>query len=308
MDKDNVKQHTILAVDDEPLNIDMLLAILKDYDVIPALSGEDALGVAKTEPIDLLLLDVVMPDIDGFEVCRRLKADEATRDIPVIFITSKTDEDSIEEAYLLGGIDYVTKPFRPRELLARVRTQFELLNLIRRLDFLATHDSLTGIYNRRKFFELGQKLFSRTTEELYVMMMDIDHFKCINDIHGHGAGDLILRQTSKIVAANIPKGAIFGRLGGEEFGVLFTSPSEDEAESLVENVLTSVAGQSVEVEGEKKLSCTISNGLARKRTDTLSLDYLLKEADNALYEAKEGGRNRSIFRRNRRSAAEIEAE
>lgn len=117
---------TIMVVDDTESNIDMLMAMLKNYDVIPATSGAEAIEIAKEEKIDLLLLDIIMDGLDGFETCKRLKEDGQTKDIPIIFITAKSDEDSIEEGYAIGGVDYVTKPFKPRELLARVKTHLEL--------------------------------------------------------------------------------------------------------------------------------------------------------------------------------------
>jgi len=126
MKNDEQNQMTILVVDDTESNIDMLLAILKEHDVIPATSGEDALSLLEEEAVDLILLDIIMPEMDGFEVCETLKSNPDTKDIPVIFITAKDDEDSIEKAYSIGGVDYITKPFRPRELIARVRTHLKL--------------------------------------------------------------------------------------------------------------------------------------------------------------------------------------
>jgi len=126
MNIEDQKQMTILVVDDTEANIDMLLAILKEYDVIPATSGEDALSLLEEEKVDLVLLDIIMPEMDGFDVCRQIKKNSNTTDIPVIFITAKDDEESIEEAYKIGGVDYITKPFRPRELLARVKTHLRL--------------------------------------------------------------------------------------------------------------------------------------------------------------------------------------
>jgi len=126
MNTEEKGQMTILVVDDTEANIDMLLAILKEYDVIPATSGEDALSLLEQEKVDLVLLDIIMPEMDGFEVCRQIKKNKDTTDIPVIFITAKDDEESIEEAYKIGGVDYITKPFRPRELMARVKTHLHL--------------------------------------------------------------------------------------------------------------------------------------------------------------------------------------
>ena len=126
MNTEEKSQMTILVVDDTEANIDMLLAILKEYDVIPATSGEDALSLLEDEKVDLVLLDIIMPEMDGFDVCRQIKNSPDTADIPVIFITAKDDEESIEEAYKIGGVDYITKPFRPRELKARVKTHLHL--------------------------------------------------------------------------------------------------------------------------------------------------------------------------------------
>ncbi len=146
MSNDSTAPKTILIVDDTELNIDMLLLILKEYDLIPVISGEDALAAVRKESVDLILLDIMMPGMDGFTVCRKLKAERETRDIPVIFLTARTDEDSIEEAYEIGGADYVTKPFRPRELMARVRIQLELRETIEDLRAsLANAKTLSGL-------------------------------------------------------------------------------------------------------------------------------------------------------------------
>jgi PleD family two-component response regulator len=134
------KKPTILAVDDTELNLDILTRLLKEYDVIPALSGEDALEIAQNEDIDLILLDIMMPMMNGFEVGRCLKSNPAKCDIPIIFITAKTDEESIAKAYEIGGADYVTKPFMPGELLARVKLQLNLRKTIQELK-----DSITNV-------------------------------------------------------------------------------------------------------------------------------------------------------------------
>ncbi len=147
-----MKNKTILAVDDTVANLDILIELLNSYDIVDATSGEDALEIVEEENIDLILLDIMMPEMDGFEVCAKLKENPATKDIPIIFITAKTDEDSIEKAYELGGSDYVSKPFKPKELLARVKIQFELQNLQNELKLLASTDSMTKLYNRRLFF------------------------------------------------------------------------------------------------------------------------------------------------------------
>ncbi|MCD4675432.1 MAG: diguanylate cyclase [Desulfobacula sp.] len=289
-------QKTILVVDDAVSNIDMLLVILKDYDVIPVTSGEEALSLLDEEIVDMILLDIMMPVMDGFEVCLNLKANDATKEIPVIFITARNDVESIEKAYDVGGVDYVTKPFRPRELLARVKTHLHLREVIHRLDYLATHDSLTGLYNRRKFFELAQQLYNAKRDGVFAVMIDIDHFKRINDRHGHHSGDLVLKAITKSIRDLLPADSIFGRVGGEEFAALINAYNLDEVKQLIEKIRITVSELIISIRDGANLSCTISSGAAQTGEDITSLDDLLKKADDALYEAKGSGRNRSVFR------------
>ena len=293
---DNSKDKTILVVDDTEGNLDMVLAILQDYDVIPCTSGADALEMVKEEQINLILLDILMPEMDGYTVCTALKQDPATQEIPIIFITAKTDEESIEKAYELGGADYVTKPFKPKELLARVKVQLQLQDVLRELDIMATRDVLTGIFNRRKFFELGGTMFNASGNELYVLMIDIDHFKKVNDQYGHDVGDVVLKKVSHVIKDVLPQEAIFGRIGGEEFAVMYTSQTHEQAMDIVSNILKTVAQTQIPLQNGGTISCTISIGIGRKHSEFNDLDSLLKEADMTLYQAKESGRNTSIFR------------
>lgn len=286
---------TILIVDDTESNIDMLLAILKDYDTIVATNGEDALMILEEESIDLVLLDILMPGIDGFEVCRRMKENASSSKIPVVFITAKSDEDTIEEAYAIGGIDYVTKPFKPRELRARVKTHLEFQTMVQHLDFIASYDMLTGIFNRRKFFQLSQAVFDAHTQ-ICAIMIDIDRFKQINDTYGHHNGDIVLKMIAQSITQNLPIEAILGRMGGEEFAVIVSGIDEAKAMSLIEIIRQAVEESMIVLNEDTPVHCTISSGVALKDDVTKTLDLLLQKADNAMYEAKEKGRNCSIFR------------
>ncbi|GAB6144502.1 diguanylate cyclase [Desulfocicer niacini] len=289
-------EKTILVVDDNESNIDMILAILKEYDAIPSTSGEDALALIKEESIDLVLLDILMPGMDGYTVCQILKNQPDTQDIPIIFITAKSDEESIEKAYDLGGTDYVTKPFKPKELLARVKVQLKLQDMLRELDFLATRDSLTGIYNRRKFFQLAEQMYAEASDDLYAVMIDIDHFKRVNDKYGHQTGDIALKNITSVISQVLPDSSLFGRMGGEEFAVLLKASDQTQAMEMSSLLQQKVCEIPINTEGGLTISCTISSGVTRKQEDIVSLDHLLRLADQALYKAKEGGRNRSIFR------------
>ena len=291
------EKKTILIVDDTETNIDILLEILDDeYDILVALDGKSALEILQEEALDLILLDIMMPQMDGYEVCAIIKSQESTSDIPVVFITAKTDEDSIEKAYECGGIDYITKPFKARELIARVKTQIKLKGLMDHLEFIASYDSMTGIYNRRKFFELAEKKFKNEAENLYAVMIDIDKFKKINDAYGHPVGDKVIKAVTKEISKYISPETIFGRIGGEEFAILCRSKSQKNVVEKLETIRLKVAELELFSDDGTLVQCTISEGFAANSADMKNLDELLKEADKALYEAKDGGRNRVIFR------------
>ncbi|WP_430735295.1 GGDEF domain-containing response regulator [Halodesulfovibrio aestuarii] len=291
-----IQQSTILVVDDSESNIEIVLAILDNYDVIPATSGKDALELLASENVDLILLDILMPEMSGFEVCEALKKSEETKNIPVIFLTAQKDEDSIEAAYLIGGVDYVTKPFKPVELLARVKVHLELQHLIQKLEHLATRDALTGIYNRRKFFKLAEKMFNEYDEQFYAIMLDIDFFKKINDQYGHHAGDIVLKKTTDIISSLLPPDSIFGRIGGEEFAVVLTANSDKVVITLLDSIVSTYSKTSIAINPTQKVTCTLRCGMAPKHQFTTSIDVLLREADEALYEAKQTGRNKSVVR------------
>lgn len=291
------RKKTILIVDDMETNIDILLELLGEkYDVVVSINGADALTAAKQNDLDLVLLDIMMPDMDGFEVCARLKADKDTFAVPVIFVTAKSDEESIERAYEAGGIDYVTKPFKPRELIARVDTQLKLKELIEYLEYISSYDQMTGIYNRRKFFELGMEKFEKEKEKLYAVMIDIDNFKAINDTYGHSVGDDVISAAAHCIKDNLSSEAIFGRLGGEEFAILCSYISDEEVLHRITKIREDIEKLRIPTRGSKDVSFTISEGVAKAALHTKNLDELLREADKAMYEAKDGGRNRAVFR------------
>ncbi|MCK5686469.1 response regulator, partial [bacterium] len=217
---------TILIVDDTKTNIDILLELLSDdYELMVALDGKSAIEIAGQEDIDLILLDIMMPGMDGFETCMILQENKSTKDIPVIFLTAKTDEESIAKAYDVGGLDYVTKPFKVKELLARVKTQLKLNFLIEHLEYISSYDAMTGIYNRRKFFELSEEKFKTQKDTLFAVMIDIDKFKAINDAYGHPLGDKVIKLVTKTIGEFFGEEAVLGRLGGEEFAIVYNSHS-----------------------------------------------------------------------------------
>ena len=206
---------TILVVDDTPLNVILLDRLLKSagYRVNQAEQGFAALDSARSDPPDMVLLDINMPGMSGYDVCRELKADERLKDIPIIFISALSDTMDKVMALSVGGVDYVTKPFQAEEVLARIETHLKIRNLQKELEaknnellHLAATDPLTKVFNRRHFFELASRELSRarrTKDVFSVILMDIDHFKKVNDSYGHIAGDQTLIRFAEICRENL---------------------------------------------------------------------------------------------------------
>ena len=287
---------TILAVDDVKENLDIIVDILDEYDVIAVKSAKEALEILEKEEISLLLLDIVMPEINGIDLCQIIKSQTSTKDIPIIFTTSRVDEETISRAYEAGASDYVCKPLKRRDVLARVNTQLKLRKTIEDLEFLASRDSMTGIYNRRKFFELATLLFKESTKEFFLATIDIDYFKKVNDNYGHDAGDYVIKRITEIIADSLPKSSIFARMGGEEFIVIFFEENESKkAILLFEKIKNKIFSENIIYNGNI-INSTVSIGLVQKNNESYEIDEVVKKSDIALYEAKKTGRNKVVYR------------
>ena len=290
-----MENKTILIVDDTIANLDILVELLDKYDVIDTTNGEDALEVVKNEKVDLILLDIMMPNMDGYEVCNILKANPQTKDIPIIFITAKSDEESIEKAYDFGGSDYVTKPFQSKELLSRVKKELKIQTMMEELKVLASTDSMTKLYNRRYFTKVSQdivNLAKRENQDLSLIMLDIDRFKNINDSYGHKIGDDVIISLGEILKTYQRKSDIICRYGGEEFVLLLPNTSLEGAIVVAENIRKEVQNHKVKLLENQEISFTVSLGVAAiSFIKEDSIEFALKEADDALYKAKENGRN-----------------
>lgn len=291
----------ILLVDDAPTNIQMLNETLKDgYHLFFATNGRDALRIASESVPDLILLDVIMPDMDGYEVCRTLKTDPILRNVPIIFITAMNQQEDEAIGLELGAVDYITKPFNPTIVRLRIRNQIELKrqrDLLARLSHL---DGLTGIPNRRALDEALEREWRRGTRSLRplsLLMIDIDHFKAYNDSCGHLLGDDCLRAFAQSLKVPLGRAADFvGRYGGEEFLAVLPETDEAGAQIVANEILEGVAQLAIPHPASPLGPIvTASIGVA---TSVANREYehtrLLQEADKALYQAKQEGRNRIV--------------
>lgn len=292
----------ILIVDDIPSNIQVLSLILKDeHEVYFATNGEKAVELARSKLPDLVLLDIMMPGMDGYEVCRKLKADPLTEDIPVIFITARSEVEDETHGLEVGAIDFITKPVSPPIVKARVRNHIQLkrhADLLKRMSFM---DGLTGIANRRHFDDMLDKSWRRCERlalPMSLVMLDVDHFKLYNDHYGHQGGDDCLKAVAACMAASVARpDDLAARFGGEEFVCLLPSTDAAGAAEVARQVMEGVRALEIpHAVSPVAPFVTISLGVATlsPAQDGRAADGLIARADERLYEAKRAGRNRIV--------------
>ena len=293
------KKPTILVVDDMTTTLLLIHDLLKDtYEVKIAKSGTKALEILNApNDIDLILLDVEMPDINGYEVCKILKNNEQTKNIPVIFVTARNSEEDEEYGLNLGAIDYITKPFNKAIVKLRIKNYLNLKIKNDMLEKLSMYDGLTNIRNRRFFDETFEKTFNeikRDKKSLAVLMIDIDFFKPYNDNYGHGQGDETLRKVAKALEKTIKRASDFvARYGGEEFVILLKDINKDGVEAVANNLLNAIRELKITHEFskiEKYVTVSIGASFYNSSSDITKLELLLK-ADETLYNVKNSGRN-----------------
>jgi diguanylate cyclase (GGDEF)-like protein len=330
--KDTVND--ILIVDDTPANLTVLRQMLTEhgYRVRPALSGEIALNAIEADIPDLILLDIMMPGMNGFEVCSKLKADAKTSEIPVLFISALNDSDDKVKGFQVGGVDFITKPFNTAEVLARVEIHLALRNMQkeiqeqnirlldeieerkrtekalekanRKLEELASLDALTKIANRRQFDQFLHQTWKRLTREtapIALILCDIDHFKLYNDAYGHVAGDKCLKQVAQAINSPVKRPAdLVARYGGEEFVVVMSNTDIDGAIIVAENIRKEIENLNIpHIKSETAPTITLSLGVGSMvPTQSNQPEEFIKEVDLLLYQAKNEGRNRLVAPQN----------
>lgn len=310
---------SVVIVDDMPENLRLLTTILKDqrYKVRPAPNGARALATIRKEPPELVLLDIMMPEMDGYEVCRQLKADESTKDIPIIFLSALNEVFDKVKAFKAGGVDFITKPFQVEEVLARVKTHLTLqaqqkalalqneallkknahiTEQARKLELLATRDFLTGLSNRRDFLNRAsqeEKRFKRTHRPFSLILLDIDHFKRINDTYGHDCGDQVLIRVSRALEKALRAQDILARWGGEEFICLLPDTGGEGVGYAAEKIRTDVECLICDcIDGDDAVTVTLGASVYDGSCD---IEACIRSADNALYKGKNKGRNQVVL-------------
>ncbi|GAA6134978.1 diguanylate cyclase [Oceaniserpentilla sp. 4NH20-0058] len=289
----------ILIVDDVPANLQILNVHLTDeeYEVIESQSGQHALEVLAKDPelIDLVLLDVMMPVMSGLDVLAQIKRNPLTEHIPVILVTANADDQKVAEGLDMGAFDYIIKPYSLVVLLARVRAALREKERQDLLEKWATTDPLTELMNRRHFFELADRELEQTrrsSRPLSFIMVDIDYFKQVNDVHGHLIGDAALIKLAELLKDQLRKVDFCGRYGGEEFVLCLPNTPAKGAFEVAERIRDALAHIKIDTPKGGPLTFTISLGIAQNNNDN-KVEDILKRADKALYEAKESGRNQT---------------
>lgn len=290
----------ILIVDDEEYNVTLLCRRLMKvgYEVMEARNGADALSLLHKESFDLVLLDIMMPVMDGFEVAEIMSKNPELRKIPIIFLSAKASVESKLKGLELGAEEYITKPFDFRELQLRIKMVLQKNQEKNDLKQAAVTDFLTGLYNRRYIDELIGNIFNNDgVHKASLLIMDLDRFKRINDTYGHDKGDEVLKKTADIIRQAVSDSAVSGRYGGEEFLAILPNTEKEEALNIAEEIRSAMSNNEFILDGKKE-HITISIGISvliKSEQKYEAAGQWLQSADTALYKAKNMGRNCIVY-------------
>lgn len=290
----------LLIVDDSPTYRTVLQQYLSihQYQILHANSGEEALEHFKNHDIRVMITDYQMPGMDGFELTSRVRKRYPKDKVVILGLSGQSENAGAVSAQFLkkGANDYLSKPFSKEELFCRLNQNLELIELIQEIRDIANKDYLSGLYNRRYFFDAGSHLYEHTLRKglpLAIGMVDIDFFKKVNDTYGHDAGDTTIKHVANLLTDLVRKTDIVSRFGGEEFCLLMVDPDNASVERLFERIRETIATVPV-IHGKLEFYITVSIGVACYTSES-SMEQLINRADGLLYEAKEGGRNRVVL-------------
>lgn len=292
------QNHTILVVDDSLMFRKQMQSMLENmfFKVITVAHGEEAMGILQTRSdISLVLTDYHMPVMNGLELTAEIRKLYSKNDLAIITISTDNEEDTTALFLKNGANDYIKKPFSKEEFSCRINNSIEALENIHTITNHANRDFLTGLYNRRYFFEAMQSYFTKAlqeSEKFAIAMVDIDHFKKINDTYGHDTGDRAINTIADILRANTSSNDMVARFGGEEFCVVLTNITPSKALEVFENLRAKIGECSITATNGTTLSCTVSIGVLLSPEE--SLEESINQADMLLYSAKQQGRNRVI--------------
>lgn len=293
------RRHKIMVVDDSSVFRNQMKKMVENlfFQVFALAHGEEALFILEENPdIKIVITDYNMPVMDGLELTKAIRK-KYTKNQLSIFVLSSTDDSDVSAMFLKrGATDYINKPFSKEELSCRINNAIEALENIDTITNFTSRDFLTGLYNRRYFFSTVEPYFTEAAaldEGFVTAMIDIDHFKNINDTYGHDIGDKVIVHFSEILRSNVQHHDIVSRFGGEEFCVLLKGNTKEEAATVFERIIQTVATTPLLLEDGREIVFTISIGVALYCENTLS--ETINEADQKLYEAKKSGRNRIVY-------------
>lgn len=287
---------SILIIDDSKLNLIIMNDILvsEGFKITCLDTSTDILSkVIKIKP-DVILLDLVMPNVDGFDVCKILKNEPNTSFIPIIMVTADTNPVSIKKALNLGAFDYIKKPFESIEVIARVNSAIKIGEYENKLRRLALKDGLTCLYNKKAFMKLFKRELANQIRNEFnsaFLIIDIDNFKKINDTYGHQCGDSILRELAFLLVSSVRECDIVGRYGGEEFCILLTNISKKDSENVCERIIKTIENNKFNY-SKQTINVTVSVGAIFNKSDkTINTTNIIKIADDNLYTVKRTGKN-----------------
>ena len=294
---EGVKKNTLLIVDDDKPNLMVLSQILyPEYDVRVASNGKTAIELADKFLPDLILMDILMPDMNGYQVLTELRGLENTASIPIIFITGLSNNADEKKGLVMGAVDYISKPFDETIVKLRVRHQIQIINQMRTIERLSMMDQLTEIPNRRNFDNRMQIEWGRAMREhtpLSLLLVDVDHFKIYNDTYGHQQGDKALCMVAKVLTWSLRRSSdLPARWGGEEFVALLPNTDHSGGIETAERIRENIEAETVVCTNGDPTKVTVSVGMVTHMpTPSCSIDEFMLKSDKALYKAKESGRN-----------------